>query len=29
MATAAWHEMDTGHYPMLSEPAELAGLLTT
>jgi pimeloyl-ACP methyl ester carboxylesterase len=22
-----WHEMDTGHYPMLSEPAELARLL--
>jgi pimeloyl-ACP methyl ester carboxylesterase len=24
---AAWHEMDTGHYPMLSEPDELARLL--
>jgi pimeloyl-ACP methyl ester carboxylesterase len=24
---AAWHEMDTGHYPMLSEPEELARLL--
>ena len=24
---ATWHEMDTGHYPMLSEPAELARLL--
>jgi pimeloyl-ACP methyl ester carboxylesterase len=24
---AAWHEMDTGHYPMLSEPAELTRLL--
>jgi len=24
---AAWHEMDTGHYPMLSEPGELARLL--
>ena len=24
---AAWHEMDTGHYPMLSRPDELATLL--
>jgi pimeloyl-ACP methyl ester carboxylesterase len=24
---AAWHELDTGHYPMLSEPAALARLL--
>ena len=24
---ATWHEMDTGHYPMLSEPVELARLL--
>lgn len=24
---AAWHEMDTGHYPMLSAPEELTGLL--
>ena len=24
---AAWHEMDTGHYPMLSRPDELARLL--
>jgi pimeloyl-ACP methyl ester carboxylesterase len=24
---AIWHEMDTGHYPMLSEPEELARLL--
>jgi len=24
---AAWHEMDTGHYPMLSQPDELARLL--
>jgi pimeloyl-ACP methyl ester carboxylesterase len=24
---AAWHEMDTGHYPMLSEPEALARLL--
>jgi pimeloyl-ACP methyl ester carboxylesterase len=24
---AAWHEMDTGHYPMLSEPEELTRLL--
>jgi len=24
---ATWHEMDTGHYPMLSEPEELARLL--
>jgi pimeloyl-ACP methyl ester carboxylesterase len=25
---ATWHEMDTGHYPMLSQPAELTKLLT-
>jgi pimeloyl-ACP methyl ester carboxylesterase len=24
---ATWHEMDTGHYPMLSEPDELTRLL--
>jgi pimeloyl-ACP methyl ester carboxylesterase len=24
---AAWHELDTGHYPMLSAPDELAALL--
>ena len=24
---ADWHEMDAGHYPMLSHPEELAGLL--
>lgn len=24
---AAWHELDTGHYPMLSQPDELARLL--
>ena len=24
---AAWHELDTGHYPMLSEPAALARLI--
>jgi len=24
---AAWHELDTGHYPMLSEPDRLASLL--
>jgi len=24
---AAWHELDTGHYPMLSAPAELTRLL--
>ena len=24
---AAWHEMDTGHYPMLSQPDELARLI--
>ena len=24
---ASWHEMDAGHYPMLSHPEELAGLL--
>jgi pimeloyl-ACP methyl ester carboxylesterase len=26
---AAWHEMDTGHYPMLSQPDELTRLLTS
>jgi pimeloyl-ACP methyl ester carboxylesterase len=25
---AQWHELDTGHYPMLSQPAELTALLT-
>jgi pimeloyl-ACP methyl ester carboxylesterase len=25
---AAWHELDTGHYPMLSEPEALARLLS-
>jgi len=25
---AKWHELDTGHYPMLSMPEELSGLLT-
>jgi pimeloyl-ACP methyl ester carboxylesterase len=25
---AAWHELDTGHYPMLSMPDELTALLT-
>lgn len=25
---AAWHEMNTGHYPMLSQPDELTRLLT-
>lgn len=25
---AQWHELDTGHYPMLSMPAELTALLT-
>ena len=24
---AAWHELDTGHYPMLSQPEELTRLL--
>jgi pimeloyl-ACP methyl ester carboxylesterase len=24
---ASWHELDTGHYPMLTEPAELARLM--
>jgi pimeloyl-ACP methyl ester carboxylesterase len=24
---ATWHELDTGHYPMLSQPAELTRLL--
>jgi pimeloyl-ACP methyl ester carboxylesterase len=26
---AAWHELDTGHYPMLSEPDALTRLLST
>ena len=26
---AAWHEMETGHYPMLSAPEALTGLLVT
>jgi pimeloyl-ACP methyl ester carboxylesterase len=26
---AQWHELDTGHYPMLSQPDELTALLTT
>jgi pimeloyl-ACP methyl ester carboxylesterase len=26
---AAWHELDTGHCPMLSEPDELTRLLLT
>jgi hypothetical protein len=26
---ASYTEMDTGHYPMLSQPAELARLLTS
>jgi pimeloyl-ACP methyl ester carboxylesterase len=26
---AQWHELDTGHYPMLSMPDELTALLTT
>jgi pimeloyl-ACP methyl ester carboxylesterase len=26
---AAWHELDTGHYPMLSEPEALTRLLLT
>ena len=25
---AAWHELDTGHYPMLSQPDELTALLS-
>ena len=25
---AGWHELDTGHYPMLSMPDELTALLT-
>jgi hypothetical protein len=25
---AKWAELDTGHYPMLSTPTELAALLT-
>jgi hypothetical protein len=25
---AKWFELDTGHYPMLSMPDELTGLLT-
>jgi pimeloyl-ACP methyl ester carboxylesterase len=24
---ASWHELDAGHYPMLSHPAELTALL--
>ena len=24
---ARWHEIDTGHYPMLTTPRELAGLI--
>ena len=24
---AVWHELDTGHYPMLSQPEELTRLL--
>lgn len=24
---AAWHELDTGHYPMLSQPEELTRIL--
>ncbi|MGE0226668.1 MAG: alpha/beta fold hydrolase [Acetobacteraceae bacterium] len=26
---AKWHELDTGHYPMLTEPAKLASLIMT
>jgi pimeloyl-ACP methyl ester carboxylesterase len=26
---ARWHELDTGHYPMLTEPRALAGLIMT
>ena len=26
---ARWHELDTGHYPMLTEPARLARLIAT
>lgn len=26
---ARWHELDTGHYPMLTEPEALAGLIMT
>jgi pimeloyl-ACP methyl ester carboxylesterase len=26
---AAWHELDTGHYPMLSEPEQLSRLLAS
>ncbi len=26
---AAWHELDTGHYPMLTAPEALAGLIAT
>jgi len=26
---AKWFELDTGHYPMLSMPDELTGLLTS
>jgi hypothetical protein len=25
---ASWHELDTGHYPMLSEPEALAKLIS-
>jgi hypothetical protein len=24
---ARWYELDTGHYPMLTEPKALAGLI--
>ena len=24
---ASWHELDTGHYPMLTEPEQLARLI--
>jgi pimeloyl-ACP methyl ester carboxylesterase len=24
---ASWHELDTGHYPMLTEPEKLARLM--
>jgi pimeloyl-ACP methyl ester carboxylesterase len=24
---ASWHELDTGHYPMLSEPKALAAII--
>jgi pimeloyl-ACP methyl ester carboxylesterase len=26
---ASWHELDTGHYPMLTEPGKLASLMMT